>query len=178
VPPTPVPRAEVPAPLPDDTQRQVDGLRAWLARLDRKVGARTYIGGALLILALAASGVAVYLAVRTDQDAASKDDVAALRNQTDRIGQQAAGAQREVSNLNEPIARLQKRLKALERKQESTGTRLSQLEARGGRGGLGAVGAGAGGKGGGSGSGAGGSTGGGTGGGAGGSGSGGGTTSP
>lgn len=52
-----------------------EGLRAWLATLDRKVGIRTYLGVAAVILALATSAVAIVLAIDARDNSASNDDL-------------------------------------------------------------------------------------------------------
>ena len=86
---------------PEDPQERIDGLRAWVADLDRKLGVRTYIGGALVVLALAAAGVALFLTLSLKQDAATKDDLNALRDQLSSVEQFAADGRPQ----GRPVAR-------------------------------------------------------------------------
>src|SRR5919201_7117576 len=61
-----------PTPAPADPHQRIDGLRAWLAQVDRKLGVRTYIGAAIAVLALAAAVAALVLVVLLKRDAATK----------------------------------------------------------------------------------------------------------
>lgn len=63
----------------------LEGLRAWLSTLDRRVGLRTYIGGALVILALAASAVAIVLAIDARENSADNDDLNAIATQVNEL---------------------------------------------------------------------------------------------
>ena len=58
---------------------RIEGLRAWLAQLEPKLGLRTYVGAAIAVLTLAAAVVALVLVLSLRQDAATEDDVQALR---------------------------------------------------------------------------------------------------
>ena len=58
-----------------------EGLRAWVAALDRKIGLRTYLTLAAALLALACSIVAVVLAVDARDNAASSDDITKLEQE-------------------------------------------------------------------------------------------------
>ena len=72
-----------------DPAQRIEGLRAWIARLDRKLGVRTYVIGAIAILALAAAAVALVLLVQLKRDAATKDDVDAIQGQLSGVQQSA-----------------------------------------------------------------------------------------
>src|ERR671910_2336913 len=45
-----------------DPHERIDGLRSWLAQVERRVALRTYIGAAIGVLALAAGGAGIFLA--------------------------------------------------------------------------------------------------------------------
>jgi hypothetical protein len=77
-PPAPPDRSSAATP-PEDPQVRIDGLRAWLAQVERKLGVRSYAGAAGLVLALAAAAVALVLVLQLNDDAATKDDLAELR---------------------------------------------------------------------------------------------------
>jgi uncharacterized membrane protein YgcG len=66
---------------PADPNEPLDGLRARLAQLERRLGVRTYALGAAVVLALAAGAVGVVLALSVQRDAATQDDIAALRDE-------------------------------------------------------------------------------------------------
>jgi uncharacterized protein HemX len=97
-----------PAQARPDPHERIDGLRAWLAQLDRKVGVRTYIVVALIVLALAAGVVALVLTLQLRGDAATNDDVAALRNEITTVQQSASdAAQKSVQSLNQRLGALE-----------------------------------------------------------------------
>ncbi len=67
----------------------LEGLRAWVATLDRKVGLRTYLGLAAVILALATSAVAIILAIDARDNSADNDDLNAI---SERVNQLETGS--------------------------------------------------------------------------------------
>ncbi|MFN8150604.1 MAG: hypothetical protein U0R24_05700 [Solirubrobacterales bacterium] len=67
----------------------LEGLRAWVATLDRKVGLRTYLGLAAVILALATSAVAIVLAIDARDNSADNDDLNAI---SERVNQLESGS--------------------------------------------------------------------------------------
>jgi septal ring factor EnvC (AmiA/AmiB activator) len=79
-----------------------------LAQLDRRVSARTYVGAAILVLALAAAAVGLVLTLQLKQDAATKDDLASLRDQLAGVQQAATqAAQGSVRSLNQRLTTLE-----------------------------------------------------------------------
>jgi uncharacterized protein HemX len=122
-PPAAAQAASAPQASPDPAQ-PVDGLRAWLAQVDRKLGIRTYVGLALAVLALAAGGAAIYLTLSLKQDAATKDNVNALRNQVSGVQASATqAAQDSVKSLNQRLTQLESEVGKL-----STGQKTSKRE--------------------------------------------------
>lgn len=59
----------------------LDGLRAWIGELERKLGARTRIGLVLVALAVGAGGAGIYLALDAADNSVSKDDLQAAQEQ-------------------------------------------------------------------------------------------------
>jgi uncharacterized protein HemX len=59
----------------------LDGLRAWIGELERKLGARTRIGLVLVALAVGAGGAGIYLALDAASNSVSKDDLRAAQEQ-------------------------------------------------------------------------------------------------
>ena len=97
-----------------DPQDRIDGLRAWLAQVDRKVGVRSYAGGAAIVLALAAGIVGVVLALSAKDESATKDEVSSLRNQVEQASQEAsAAAEEQVGSLADRVDALEQQVSSL-----------------------------------------------------------------
>jgi uncharacterized protein HemX len=112
-----------------DPHERIDGLRSWLAQVDRKLGLRTYVGAALTVLALAAGGAALVLALGAKEDAATDADVQNLREELTGVEQTAAeAAQEDVQSLNESIADIEDQISRLESEQRSQNNELSVVQ--------------------------------------------------
>jgi uncharacterized protein HemX len=122
--PTPASPAKGPGAQPPtsaDPQERIDGLRAWLAQVDRKLGVRSYAGAAAIVLALAAGIVGVVLALSAKDESATKDDVAKLRDQVAEVSQQAsAAAEEQVGSLTDRIQALEEQVSSLAGDQRTT----------------------------------------------------------
>jgi hypothetical protein len=59
----------------------LDGLRAWIGEVERKLAARTRVFLVLVAIAIGAGGAAIYLALEAGDDAASKDEVQKVSDQ-------------------------------------------------------------------------------------------------
>jgi hypothetical protein len=57
----------------------LDGLRAWIGEVERKLGIRTKVMLALVVIAIAIAGAGIYLAIDTREKAVSEGDVKALQ---------------------------------------------------------------------------------------------------
>jgi septal ring factor EnvC (AmiA/AmiB activator) len=115
---TPTPVSPAPdaaqAPPTADPQARIDGLRAWLAQVERKVGVRSYAGGAAIVLALAAGIVGVVLALSAKDESATKDDLSSLRNQVEQVSQEAsAAAEEQVGSLAARVDALEQQVSGL-----------------------------------------------------------------
>lgn len=89
------------------TQERVDGLRAWVAQVDRKLGVRTYVGAAIALLALAAAVVSLVLTLSLKQDAATDNDIQSLRDQISGVEQSASSAAEDsVQALDQRLTEL------------------------------------------------------------------------
>jgi uncharacterized protein HemX len=124
--PTPTPQQP---PTPADPQQRIDGLRSWIAQLERKLGVRTYIGAALAVLALAAGGAGIFLALRVEEDAATDADVENLREELTGVEQTAAqAAQEDVRSLGRRITDLEGQISRLRSQLRSQSNELSVTE--------------------------------------------------
>jgi uncharacterized protein HemX len=112
-----------------DPHERIDGLRSWLAQVDRKLGLRTYLGAAVAVLALAAGGAAIVLALGAKEDAATDADVQNLREELTGVEQTAAAAaQEDVESLNESLADIENQISRLESEQRSQNNELSVVQ--------------------------------------------------
>jgi hypothetical protein len=59
----------------------LDGLRAWIGEVERKLGARTRVFLALTVVSIGIAGAAVYLAIDARESSVSESDVQALQQE-------------------------------------------------------------------------------------------------
>ncbi|HEX6230030.1 MAG TPA: hypothetical protein VFZ41_11280 [Solirubrobacterales bacterium] len=101
----------------------LDGLRAWIGEVERKLGVRTKVMLALAAIAIGIGGAAMYLAIDTRESAVSEKDVQELQGELEsRIG--TGGA------TGTGITQLESELKALQ-------SEVDQLRGEGGSSGQG-----------------------------------------
>ena len=71
----------------------LEGLRAWIGEVERKLGMRTRVFLVLSVIALGGAGAAIYLAIDARESSVSESDVQALQERLEtQIGEAAAGA--------------------------------------------------------------------------------------
>jgi hypothetical protein len=71
----------------------LDGLRAWIGEVERKLGMRTRVFLVLTVIAIGIGGAAIYLAIDARESSVSEGDVQALQEQLEaRIDELAATA--------------------------------------------------------------------------------------
>src|SRR4249919_1073029 len=97
----------------------LDGLRAWIGEVERKLGARTRVFLVLLAIAIGASGAAIYLALEAEDNgggsgAASTQEVQELREQFEVEGGASA-----ISSLESQIVELRTEVEGLKAKEEA-----------------------------------------------------------
>lgn len=117
------------APPAEPAPTSLDGLRAWVAQLDRKLGTRFYALGAATVLALAAGIVAIVLVLGVKDDSATKADLERLRDEVAGVEQSASqAAEEEVAALGDRVSQLESQLQALRSDQTSTDQEISVLQ--------------------------------------------------
>ena len=127
-PPSGATPAAAPRPSSDPHER-IDGIRSWLADVDRKLGTRTYIGAAAVVLAIAAAAVAVVLTMQTRDDAAQRADLDAIQTEISGVEEQASqAAQQDVASLSEQIDELEQRVDRISSDSQATDNRISVIE--------------------------------------------------
>jgi hypothetical protein len=100
----------------------IDGLRAWIGEVERKLRMRTRVFLALAVIAIGAAAAAIYLAEDTRNDAVSEGDVQSLQQQLEgQIQQAGTGAVgvpgSDVAGLEAEVKALQQQVKALQKEQ-------------------------------------------------------------
>jgi hypothetical protein len=71
----------------------LEGLRAWIGEVERKLGMRTRVFLVLTVLALGGAGAAIYLAIDARESSVSESDVQALQEKLEaQIDESAAPA--------------------------------------------------------------------------------------
>lgn len=92
----------------------LDGLRAWLSEVERKLDIRTRIFLILATIAIGAAGASIYLALDTRDNAVSESDVRALQDELEaRITAGSAAATPQVSTLEAELKALQAEVREL-----------------------------------------------------------------
>lgn len=108
------------------TEDELEGVRAWLADIDRKLGTRTYAGAAAVVLATAAAIVAIVLAIDARDNSAGQADVERLETQISEVARRAGAAQ----STGQDLSSLESRITELEAQIGSSTTTTSDLEGR------------------------------------------------
>ena len=128
-PATPPAAGSQPTPAPQTTEEQIEGLRAWIAQLDRRLGIRSFAGGVAVVLALAAGIVGVVLAMSAKDESATKTEVKSLRDQISATTQEASQAtQDDISQINDSIDALEARVSTLAYDQRTSDSELKVVQ--------------------------------------------------
>ncbi len=97
----------------------LDGLRAWIGEVERKLRMRTRVFLALSAIAVGGAGAAIYLAVDAQNNAVSESDVQALQQKLeariDQVGGGVSGiAGQDVTKLEAEVKALKAQVEALQ----------------------------------------------------------------
>jgi hypothetical protein len=86
----------------------LDGLRAWIGEVERKLAMRTRVFLVLSLIAIGGAGAAIYLAVEAKDDSVSEGDVQALQRELEaRIDSAGAtGGAAELARVGTEVSRL------------------------------------------------------------------------
>jgi hypothetical protein len=91
----------------------LDGLRAWIGEVERKLGMRTRVFLALSVIAIGGAGAAIYLAVDAHNKTVSESDLQALQRQLE--GQMGTGGE---TGSTTAVAQLEAEVKELKQQVE------------------------------------------------------------
>jgi hypothetical protein len=82
----------------------LDGLRAWIGEVERKLGRRTRVFLVLAVIAIGGAGAAIYLAIDTRDNAVSESDVQALQQELEtQIATGGAGGGSALTQLEAEV---------------------------------------------------------------------------
>jgi septal ring factor EnvC (AmiA/AmiB activator) len=113
-------------PTPTETpESRIEGLRAWIGLVDRKLGIRTYAGGAAVVLALAAGIVGVVLATSAKDESATKEEVKSLRDQVSASNEEVSQSTEDtLGEINDRIDALEGRVATIASSQRTSDSEL------------------------------------------------------
>jgi hypothetical protein len=95
----------------------LDGLRAWIGEVERKLGVRSRVFLVLVAIAIGGAGAGIYLALDAGYEGASEADVQKLQEQIDALeGEAAAGTDPRVSQLEAELDALRAQVEGLKGK--------------------------------------------------------------
>ena len=101
----------------------LDGLRAWIGEVERKLGMRTRVFLVLVAIAIGGAGAGIYLAIEADNGGASSDEIQALEERVEAAGGvSAASVQTQLTQLQSEIASLRSEAAAQEAAEEPVET--------------------------------------------------------
>ncbi len=93
----------------------LDGLRAWIGEVERKLGMRTRVFLVLVTIAVGGAGAAIYLAIDARDSSVAESDVQALQEQLEaQIGAGGDGASSDTAELEAELNSLRAEVEALQ----------------------------------------------------------------
>ena len=111
----------------------LDGLRAWIGEVERKLGMRTRVFLALSAIAIGGAGAAIYLAVDAHNKTVSESDLQALQRQLE--GQAASGGgaagSTDLTQLETEVKELKQQVEGLTGEEGSAGEKESGADESG-----------------------------------------------
>ncbi len=114
---------------PQTTEEQIEGLRAWIAQVERKLGIRSLAGGLAIVLALAAGIVGVVLAMSAKDESATKAEVDSLAEQVSASTKEVSqAAEDDLSAINDRIEALEGRVATVASSQRTTESEIQVLQ--------------------------------------------------
>jgi type II secretory pathway pseudopilin PulG len=91
----------------------LDGLRAWIGEVERKLGIRTKVMLALAVIAIAIAGAGIYLSIDTREKSVSEADVQRLQEEL-QAEIRGTGGGAEAAQLKSELQALRTQVQKLE----------------------------------------------------------------
>ena len=91
----------------------LDGLRAWIGEVERKLGMRTRVFLVLAVIAIGIGGAAIYLAIDARDSSVSESDVQALQEQLEAQIDESGGGGTGVAGLEAELEALRTQVEQL-----------------------------------------------------------------
>ena len=114
---------------PQSTEEQIEGLRAWIAQIDRKLGIRSVAGAIAIVLALAAGIVGVVRAMSAKDESATKAEVTSLRDQVSASTREVSqAAEDDLTEINDRIDALETRVSTIASSQRTTESEIQVVQ--------------------------------------------------
>src|SRR5690349_4374339 len=107
----------------------LDGLRAWIGLVERKLTMRTRVFLVLVAIAVGGAAVGIYLAAEAQNEAVTQDDLQAVR---DELAGGATSAAPEQSQLESELEALRSEVSSLREEGEAGGAGGASPEGSGG----------------------------------------------
>jgi uncharacterized protein HemX len=118
------------APEPN-LQERMEGLQGWMAEIERKQGRMTYFGIAGIVIAILASGAAIYLGLTAKSDSATKGDLDELTKRIDSLEAAATKNSKDTqAALNSSVAQLQQSIASVQKQQSQNAANISTLQSQ------------------------------------------------
>ncbi len=119
------------APAPN-VQERIEGLQSWMAEIERKQGRMTYFGAAALLIAILASGAALYFGITAKNDSSgATDDLDELSTKVDQVQQAVTQSTKDTQDtINNSISQIQGSIADLQKKQAQDAANISTLQSQ------------------------------------------------
>jgi hypothetical protein len=112
-------------------QERMEGLQGWMAEIERKQGRMTYFGLAGIVIAILASGAAIYLGLTAKSDSATKGDLDELTKRIDSLEAAATKNSKDTqAALNSSVAQLQQSIASVQKQQSQNAANISTLQSQ------------------------------------------------
>jgi uncharacterized protein HemX len=123
----------------------MEGLQGWMAEIERRQGRMTYFIAAAVLIAILASGAALYFGITAKNDSGdAMDDLDALETKVDGLARAVNQSTKETQDtINNSISQLQTSIADLQKKQAQDAANISTLQSQVQAGALNRPGAGA-----------------------------------
>ena len=118
-----------PAVRPETPAEQIEGLRAWIAQVERKLAIRTVALGVAVVRALAAGIVGVVLAKDAKDNGATKEEVQSLRDQVSASNKEVSQATEDtITEITDRIDALEARVSTIASSQRTSDSQLEVVQ--------------------------------------------------